>query len=337
MPIEHKKQSISMSDFIEISPENPALMEAFAKAQYHLALCQKAQVAISGGSDSDIMLDLIIKADKDKKAEYVFFDTGIEYEATKKHLQYLENKYGIEIKKHKAEVPVPFGVRKYGLPFLSKYVSDMIERLQRHNFKWEDKPFEELYKEYPQCKGALRWWCSDWGVNSKFNISYYPFLKEYMIENPPDFKISPKCCNGAKKNPAKASIKESGCDLSIIGVRKSEGGIRSTSYKNCFSSATPNSIAQFRPLFWLTNADKEEYEERFNITHSACYLVYLLTRTGCAGCPFGKNFEYELEVIKEHEPKLFNAVNKIFGKSYDYTRRYYEYRKERQRAVKADV
>lgn len=72
---------------------------------------------------------------------------------------------------------------------------------------------------------------------------------------------------------------------------------------------------------------KKAYENTFNITHSKCYSCYGLERTGCAGCPFGKDFETELEIIKEHEPKLFNAVNKIFGDSYEYTRKYREFAK----------
>lgn len=46
--------------------------------------------SISGGSDSDIMLDIIHKADFAKKVKYVWFDTGLEYQATKEHLDYLE-------------------------------------------------------------------------------------------------------------------------------------------------------------------------------------------------------------------------------------------------------
>lgn len=47
-----------------------------------------------------------------------------------------------------------------------------------------------------------------------------------------------------------------------------------------------------------------------------------MRRTGCAGCPYGKNFEEELEIIRKYEPRLYNAVNNIFGKSYRYTRNY---------------
>ena len=43
-------------------------------------------VNISGGSDSYIMLDMFARLDKNKKVKYVWFDTGIEYQATKDHL-----------------------------------------------------------------------------------------------------------------------------------------------------------------------------------------------------------------------------------------------------------
>lgn len=51
-----------------------------------------------------------------------------------------------------------------------------------------------------------------------------------------------------------------------------------------------------------------------------------MTRTGCAGCPFGSGFEDELELIINNEPKLYKAVAKIFHNSYEYTRRYREYK-----------
>lgn len=60
--------------------------------------------------------------------------------------------------------------------------------------------------------------------------------------------------------------------------------------------------------------------------YSDCYEVYGMTRTGCAGCPFASKFEDELKIIKKYEPKLYNAVNKFFGPSYEYTRRYREFK-----------
>ena len=96
--------------------------------------------SVSGGADSDILIDLCERAES-HFVSYVFFDTGIEYQATKEHLAELEAKYDVKIHKEKAKVPVPLGNKRYGVPFLSKYVSEMISRLQRHNFQWEDDSF----------------------------------------------------------------------------------------------------------------------------------------------------------------------------------------------------
>ena len=107
------------------------------------------------------MVDLLTKIDIDHKIDYVWFDTGLEYQATKTHIKDLETKYGIEIKPYKAIVPIPISCKRFGQPFISKRVSDYISRLQRHNFQFEDEPFDILYKKYPKCKVALRWWCNE--------------------------------------------------------------------------------------------------------------------------------------------------------------------------------
>ena len=53
------------------------------------------------------MLDLLERVRGNRKVTYVFFDTGIEYRATLRHLDDLEAKYGIEIVRRKAKKPVP--------------------------------------------------------------------------------------------------------------------------------------------------------------------------------------------------------------------------------------
>lgn len=304
-------------------PKNKTIMDNFIIAYskinselYHSPVC-----SISGGADSDIMLDICTKCDKNNKITYVWFDTGLEYQATKNHLDFLEEKYGVTIKHCKAIKPIPTSCKIHGQPFLTKHASDMIERLQRHDFQWEDASFEELALKYPKCLGALKWWCNAWGDNSRFNIARHKYLKEFMIANPPKFKISKKCCQYAKKDVIDKYIVNNSHDLNIYGVRRAEGGIRASAYKNCFTENT-GECDDYRPLFWYTDIDKEEYEQYYNIVHSECYTKYGLKRTGCAGCPFNSNFENELDIIKENEPKLFIAVNNIFGDSYNYTREY---------------
>ena len=147
-----------------------------------------------------------------------------------------------------------------------------------------------------------------------------------MIENPPNFPISNKCCYYAKKQVAQRYKQKNNIDLSITGIRKAEGGARATAYKNCFSSGEAKGVAdEYRVIFWYKKEDKADFERQFNICHSRCYTEYGLIRTGCAGCPYGNDFEQELQIIKEYEPKLYKAVNKIFGESYQYTRRYNEF------------
>lgn len=294
---------------------------------------RKVVCAVSGGSDSDIVLDLCSKLDTKKKVTYVFFDTGLEYQATKDHLCYLEEKYCVKIETAKAVKPIPTCVRQYGVPFLSKRVSDYIYRLQKHNFTWEDKPYEELIATYPNCKVALKWWCNEWeptqkGRNSKFNISYNTWLKEFMIANPPTFKVSNKCCHYAKKLVAKRFIESGEFDLNIVGVRKAEGGTRATAFKNCFSPETDTAIAMYRPVFWYKEETKREYEETYEIKHSDCYEVWGLPRTGCAGCPYARDLEAELKAVEQYEPKLYKALHKVFGESYEYTRKYREFQKQ---------
>lgn len=289
---------------------------------------------ISGGADSDRVVEILSHLDLNKRIRYVFFDTGLEYKATKDHLVYLENIYNIKIDVIKAIKSIPICCKEYGQPFISKQVSEWIERLQRNYFKWEDKSFCELIKEYPRCRAALRWWCNDWGEGSKFNIAYNKGLKEFMIANPPTFKISNKCCEYAKKLVAKRYKYEHNVDLSITGIRKSEKGARSTAYKNCFSDGITKGVSdEYRIIFWYKKYDCAVFDTYFNIMHSKCYSQYGLERTGCVGCPFGRDFEHELEIIQKYEPKLYKAVNIIFGESYEYTRKYKKWREEHEKTV----
>lgn len=308
-------------------PENLSIVDSYAKAESKLRGYSKIMCSISGGADSDIMIDILTKLDKQKRIHYVWFDTGIEYQATKDHLETLEKKYGITIERIKPKIPIPLSCRKYGVPFMSKYASQMISRLQKHGFKWENRPYEELVKKFPRCVSGLKWWCNwyEGGKKSQFNIARFSYLKEFMIQNPPTFAISDKCCYNAKKNVAKHYKKENEIQLSIFGVRKAEGGIRMAAYKNCFT-ADVNGCDEYRPLFWYSDADRKEYEDFFGVCHSRCYEEYGMKRTGCAGCPFGSKFESDLETMKQHEPLLYKAATKIFGDSYEYTRKYRKFK-----------
>lgn len=329
-----------MSDLPKVP--NKVTLDAICKCGLTLPYYKNIVVSVSGGGDSDIVIDLVLRACDEcnidsKILKWIFFDTGIEYKATKEHLDYLEDKYKIKIERIRAKCPVPLGCKKYGLPFLSKFISQRIERLQNKNFDFANdgwKSFEELNLKYPRTKGALTWWCNRYEVkegksNSSFNISNNAYLKEFIIENPPTFKISAECCQGAKKDVAHDYYEENDIDLSILGLRQAEGGIRSVKIKSCYDdNRNEGKVSVFRPIFWFKDIDKKEYEDFYKIVHSKCYTEYGMKRTGCCGCPFNSRFEEDLKIVKEQEPLLYTACNNIFGPSYEYTRAYRKFRRE---------
>ena len=321
----------TIAELLRRFPNNQTILDSVIKTEDHIRSGVKIMVSISGGSDSDIVLDLFeLIGYEPGQVVYVWFDTGLEYEATKRHLVFLEEKYGIQIQRHKAKMPIPLSVKKYGVPFISKLDSMYFQRLQSHGFQWEDRPFEELLKQYPNAKAALQWWCDMWSKpKGSFSIARLSGMKEFVMRNHPP-KISDKCCTYAKKNVAYELESAIQAELSVIGVRQAEGGARATCYKSCYTPAGDR-IAQFRPIFYWTDEDKREYEKFCGIVHSDCYTVYGFKRTGCACCPFGSNFEHELEVAKQYEPKLYRAANAIFGESYEYTRKYRKFKESFKR------
>lgn len=325
---------MTLESIIAEAPDNFVIQDALDKCFKIVQEHRHIVCSCSGGGDSDVMVDMLLRCGAKDKTDFVFFNTGLEYAATFEHLRDIEQKYGITIHRVSAIKPIPICVKEYGVPFWSKFASDMIHRLQFNNFQWEDETFDVLIKRYPRCKTALEWWCNViTGNTTQYAIKRIPYLKEFMVLNPPMFPISDKCCTYAKKRVSEKFIKAGDYDLSCIGVRQSEGGIRSATYKNCFSE--DKNIDHFRPVFWLRDNDKETYCEHYNVVHSKCYTQYGLVRTGCFGCPFGKRFEDELMSIEQHEPKLLRAANSIFGESYDYTRRYLAFREEMKRKHRA--
>ena len=309
------------------SPANKTIQSALAKSYEVLRNHHNIQASISGGSDSDIMLDILLRTGRKEEIDFIWFNTGMEFKATREHLTYLEEKYGISIERIMPKISVVMSCRKYGVPFMNKNVSEFCMRLQKHNFQWEDEPFDVLIERYPRCKSALKWWCNCNPEPSQFNINHNSYLKEFMVSTPPTFRISNKCCFYAKKSAFSNYMKEHNNDLDCMGVRKAERGVRSAAYKSCYiqkNGKTP----LFLPIFWMNDADKLEYEKNYEIVHSKCYREYGLARTGCAGCPFNIEWENELKIIEKNEPSLFRACWNVFGESYKYRIEYENFRKE---------
>ena len=213
----------NLEGIIELVKGNEVILQSYLKTNAILQQYKHPLCSVSGGKDSDIMLDIVHRLDTENKVTYVWFDTGVEYRATREHISYLEEKYGITIRKVKSIKPIPLTCRQYGQPFLSKLASGHIELLQKNGFQWEDGTFEELCEKYGDCRSAIAWWTNN-NSSNKYNISYTKYLKEFLMAHPPTFPISDRCCQYAKKEVSHRIEEILGCDIRITGLRKAEGG-----------------------------------------------------------------------------------------------------------------
>lgn len=310
----------------------------------------KAICSYSGGSDSDILIDLIETARKIAPSlppvKYVFFNTGLEMKATRDHVKEVAEKYGVEITEHRPEVNIVMATRQYGVPFVSKIMSAGLSDWQKKGIplsiaqeydqaEYKVSKRQELRERYPHCESVINFLCccnsdGDPRPNIQLVINSSKYMLDFINECPPDFWISAKCCDYCKKQVAHSVQKD--YEMIITGERRDEGGMRSVPRKDntalCFTE-TSSGQYRLRPLYYVSDADKAWYKERFGIRYSDAYEVYGLTRTGCCGCPISYKAVDDLELIRPYEPNVVKAAWNIFGKSYEYRKKYNEYKDAR--------
>ena len=314
----------------------------------------KAICSYSGGSDSDILIDIIERTRKMlislPPVKYVFFNTGLEMKATKDHVKEVAEKYGVEIETVRPKVGIVQAVRKHGVPFVSKIMSTGLEGWQKKGIplsiaeeyeQAEDKAAKrkELKVRYPKCESTINFLCccnsaGEPRPNIQLVINSSKYMRDFIADYPPDFQISAKCCDYCKKQVAHQVQKA--YDMVITGERRDEGGMRSVPRSEqwnenntmCFAQ-TASGQYRLRPLYYVTDKDKVWYKDYYGIRYSDAYEVYGLTRTGCCGCPISYKAVDDLEKIRPYEPNVVKAAWNIFGKSYEYRQKYNEYKSNR--------
>ena len=322
----------------------------------HLKQHPNAICSYSGGADSDILIDVIERAREIFKlppVKYVFFNTGLEMKATKDHVKATAEKYDVEIETVRPKVNIVMASRKYGIPFVSKIMSAGLSEWQKKEVplsvaqeydRAEDKQAKrlELKERYPKCESVLNFLCccnskGEPRPNIQLVINSSKYMRDFIGEYPPDFKISAECCTYCKKNVAHQI--QMGYDMVITGERRDEGGMRSVPRKDntsmCFTE-TASGQYRLRPLYYVSDADKAWYKEYYGLRYSDAYEVYGLTRTGCCGCPISYKAIADLELIRPYEPNLVKAAWNVFGKSYTYRQKYNAYKAERMEQEKAE-
>jgi len=238
-------------------------------------------LAYSGGKDSHFLYWFIKNWLKDTEIKIVSSNTFMEHPQIKARM----DKYADRILIPKMK---PFEIKaKYGIPLASKLQDDFIERYQ-HGGRTQSL-MERIN-----------------GESGKFNLNKK--FRELLLSGNLH-KVTKNCCTELKKKPMKQYMKESG-KLQILGVRSSEGVLRSVQYHSCFSKN-----GTFTPLWDLTDEMMDKIYEKYNIEIPDIYNY--LERTGCMGCPYGRytgTLETELALLPPNQLKF---VIEYFKESYD--------------------
>ena len=319
-----------------------------------LTMYPNAICSYSGGSDSDILIDLIEQTRRMfglPQVKYVFFNTGLEMQATKEHVKETAEKYGVTIEEARPKINIIQAAHQHGIPFVSKIMSAGLSDWQKKNVpltiaeeydKASDKAQKrlELKERYPKCESLINFLCccnsaGEPRQNIQLVINSSKYMRDFIAKYPPNFKISAKCCDYCKKQLAHKVQK--GYDMIITGERRDEGGMRSVPRKDntslCFTE-TSSGQYRLRPLYYVSDKDKAWYKEYYGIRYSDAYEVYGLTRTGCCGCPISHKAIDDLELIRPHEPNVVKAAWNIFGRSYEYRKQYNQYKDMQKKAEK---
>lgn len=248
-------------------------------------------ISFSGGKDSTVLLDIARQEIPEIKACYI--DTGLEYPEVREFVHTIDNVDIIRPKMSFKQI-----LDKYGYPVISKEQSQYIYQ----------------YKTAKSQKTKdTRWNGNRWG-QGKISEKW-----KYLVDAP--FKISDKCCDVMKKNPAKQYEKETGLHP-IIGTMACESSHRAVNWGkygcNAFDLKRPTS----RPMSFWTEQDVLSYIKKNNIPYSDAYgdiatneeTGYLYCtkakRTGCMFCLYG--------VQHDDEPNRFQRMKETHPKMYDY-------------------
>lgn len=238
-------------------------------------------ISFSGGKDSTVLLHLARQIYPNIPAVYI--DTGLEFPEVREFALSQTNVIKLVPKMNFKQV-----IETYGYPVVSK----------------EQAAFIQEYRDTKSKKlKDIRWNGNKYG-RGKISKKY-----RYLIDAP--FKISDKCCDIMKKNPAQVFEKESGLHP-IIGTMACESAQRKSNWLmygcNAFDAKRPTS----KPLSFWTEQDILEYIVKYNISYSDAYGDIIKdenglwkttgeSRTGCMFCMFGLQYE--------DEPNKFQRMN----------------------------
>jgi len=245
-------------------------------------------VAFSGGKDSTVLLHIARQIYPNIKG--VFNNTGLELPEIVAFVRSFDN-----IIELRPKMPFHKVIDHYGWPVISKEQSQFI-------YEWRNTKSDKLRN--------LRW---NGRSNGRSKISE----KWKHVATDAPFKISHKCCDILKKNPAKKFEKETGLKP-MLGVMKGESQLRSQRHEcNAYDAKRPIS----KPILNWNESDVWDYIKEYNVEYCKVYDEGW-DRTGCIFCMYGihKDNPNRFQMIKDTHPKIYTyCVNNLgAGKVLDF-------------------
>ena len=141
------------------------------------------------------------------------------------------------------------------------------------------------------------------GVVEEVNIEKEKILP---LTNAQMEKRQAACDAGTTDLPMMKYAKQTG-KKPIIGVRQSESKTRKAKYSSCLQCN-----GNFTPIYDFSDLLMDSIYEAYGIEVPKCYTY--IARSGCAGCPYGRNCEKELALLPDLQRK---AAIEYFVESYD--------------------
>ena len=261
----------------------------------------KAYISFSGGKDSTVLSRLFDLALPDNQIPRVYINTGIDYKAI---LDFVKV-YGKRDRRLIIVNPsrnIKQILEAFGYPFKSKEHSQKVSYYQHSglgktvlNYIGKGKKASFL------CPEKLR----------------YNFTPDFKL------KVSDKCCQKLKKEPAAKWAEENKRTVSITGIRQEEGGLRK-SVTSCtvFYDDGCKELRKFHPLLPMPEFFIDEFVKVYKVELCRLYSPpYSFGRTGCKGCPYSTDLQRQLDIMSAYLPAERRQCEYIWKPVYDEYRR----------------